>query len=95
MADRTDQEIDEMIDQSLSSDKSELDFREKELDDGDLKKVFRSEKIQNVTAIFLEFNEFKYISMPRLKIHSKRTISLPSTLINIASCIIKYTEHRD
>ena len=57
MAAKTEKDIDSLIDQSLSADKSELDLREKEIEDEDLIAVVQSEKVKGVTAAFLEFNE--------------------------------------
>ena len=52
-------DIDQLIDEGLNVENSELDLREKELNDDDLKQIVKSEKIKTVTAIFLEFNEIK------------------------------------
>ena len=57
MAEKEVKDIDSLIDQGLNTDNSELDLREKELDDEDLIKVLESDKVKGVTALFLEFND--------------------------------------
>ncbi len=57
MNDKTVKDIDSLIEQGLNAEKSELDLREKELDDEDLKQIIKSDKVKGVTALFLEFND--------------------------------------
>ena len=50
-------DIDSLIDQGLNAEKSELDLREKELEDDDIKQIVASDKVKGVTALFVEFND--------------------------------------
>ena len=45
MAEKEVKDIDSLIDQGLNTENSELDLREKELDDEDLIKVLESDKV--------------------------------------------------
>ena len=53
MAEKEVKDIDSLIQQGLNDENSELDLREKELDDEDLIEVLESDKVKGVTALFL------------------------------------------
>ncbi|HIF02336.1 MAG TPA: hypothetical protein EYQ84_03045, partial [Nitrospinaceae bacterium] len=57
MSEKTQEGLDNLIVEGLNSEKGELDLRERELDDDDIKLIVGSDKILGVTALFLEYNE--------------------------------------
>ena len=56
MTERTQGDLDQLIDEGLNIEKGELDLRERELEDDDIKLIVKSDKLKGVTALFLEFN---------------------------------------
>ena len=57
MSDKTQENLDNLIVEGLNAEKGELDLRERELDDDDIKQIVKSDKVKGVTALFLEYNE--------------------------------------
>ena len=57
MSEKTQEGLDNLIVEGLNAEKGELDLRERELDDDDIKLIVNSDKIKGVTALFLEYNE--------------------------------------
>ena len=57
MSDKTQENLDNLIVEGLNAEQGELDLRERELDDDDIKQIVKSDKVKGVTALFLEYNE--------------------------------------
>ena len=50
-------EIYQLVEEGFNVENGELDLREQELKDEDIITLAKTEKLKNVTALFLEFNE--------------------------------------
>jgi hypothetical protein len=63
MSEKTQEGLDNLIIEGLNAEKGELDLRERELDDDDIKLIVNSDKIKGVTALFLEYNAYPIIAI--------------------------------